>query len=264
MIPICDESFMYDRRTVPYCIIPYSDSQNSIAWWYFKLSDKMYLQTVHSSNAVKVIIIYILWHVGVTRVFGVMDCFEIRAQVINMRFISWSYLKQLANQPVKRPMVSIRLDFRRRSFLRFLELLLLPLDRRRLGLRLICETVVMTSPSSLHFRLKRPGPLHPVGLFVGLRVGLVVGLFVLLVLGDSVGFWGVGVTLLTGRLVSSAGGGNGVTGSFIGRGVNCANEWVFLVLLPKRRVPFLLIPRHHLLLERRCVPSFLNFRLGKL
>ena len=105
-----------------------------------------------------------------------------------MRFISWSYLKQLANQPVKRPMVSIRLDFRRRSFLRFLELLLLPLDRRRLGLRLICETVVMTSPSSLHFRLKRPGPLHPEGLFVGLRVGLVVGLFVLLVLGDSVGF----------------------------------------------------------------------------
>ena len=79
----------------------------------------------------------------------------------------------------------------------------------------------MTSPSSLHFRLKRPGPLHPVGL--GLRV--VLGFFVLfVVLGDSVGFGGVGVTLLTGRVVSSAGGGNGVTGFSAGRGVNCANE----------------------------------------
>ena len=252
---------------VPYRIIPCFNSRNSVAWRYFKHSGKMYLQTVHSLNAVKVIIIYILWHVGVTRVFGVMNCFEIRAQVINVinMDLSWSHLKQLANQPVKRPMVStIRLDFLR-SFLRFLEVLLLPLDRRRLDLRLICETVVMTRPSSLHLMLKRPGPLHPGGLFVGLGLRLGLGGFGLFVVrGDSVGFGGVGVTTFTGRVVLAAGRGNGVTGSSAGRGVNCANEWLSLVLLPKRSVPFLLIPRHHLFLERRRVPSFLNFRLGKL
>lgn len=122
-----------------------------------------------------------------------------------------------------------------RSFRLLLDPRLLPRVRRRLDLRFNCETSLITSPSSLQRILNRPGPLQPLSSDLSLSFLRPLFLFLFLPLlglfGDSVGLGpfittpdgGAGVTTFTGRVVSP-GGGNCVTGSSAGRGVNCANE----------------------------------------